>query len=124
VSVSRPSVKAPGDPKLSHPTIAKWFNTSLFTAAPAYTFGNVGPYLSDVRTQSIHNVDGVLSKNFSLGTAFEHPITATFRAEAYNLFNSVQFGFPNNNVTSQSFGQVTSALNAPRDLQFALKFRF
>lgn len=125
VSVSRPAVLAPGaDPRLSHPTIAKWFNTSVFSAAPAFTFGNVGPYLSDVRTQSIHNVDAVLSKNFGVGNVREHPITATFRAEAYNLFNSVQFGFPNNNVTSQSFGQVTSALNAPRDMQFALKFNF
>ena len=124
VSVSRPAVKAPGSARLSHPTLAKWFNTALFSAAPSYTFGNVGPYLSDVRTQSIHNVDGVLSKNFGLGSVMEHPITATFRAEAYNLFNSVQFGFPNNSVTSQSFGQVTSALNAPRDLQFALKLQF
>jgi hypothetical protein len=125
VSVSRPSVLAPGaNPKLDHPTVAKWFNTSVFSPAPAYTFGNVGPYLSDVRTQSIHNVDAVLSKNFGIGSVREHPITATFRAEAYNLFNSVQFGFPNNNITSQSFGQVTSDLNAPRDMQFALKFNF
>jgi hypothetical protein len=123
VSVSRPSVMAPGDAHLSHPTIAKWFNTSLFSAAPAYTFGNVGPYLSDVRTEAIHNLDAVLSKNFAFGPT-DHPLTATFRAEAYNLTNTVQFGFPNNSVTSQSFGQVTSALNAPRDLQFAVKLRF
>jgi hypothetical protein len=48
----------------------------------------------------------------------------TFRAEAYNLFNTVQFGQPNNSVTSSSFGEVTSTLNNPRDLQFAAKFRF
>lgn len=127
VSVSRPSVIAPGrSAHLSNPTIAKWFDTSIFSTAPAFTlasFGNVGPYLPDVRTQAIHNVDSVLSKNFELGT-LDHPFTATFRAEAYNLFNTVQFGFPNPNVTSQSFGQVTSALNSPRDLQFALKLRF
>lgn len=124
VSVSRPSVNKTGaSAHLSHPTIAKWFDTSLFTTAPAFTFGNVGPYLPDVRTQSIHNLDAVISKNFEIGTV-ERPFTATFRFEAYNALNSVQFGFPNNSVTSQSFGQVTSALNAPRDLQFALKLRF
>lgn len=125
VSVSRPALNPTGaSARLSHPTIAKWFNTSVFTSAPAFTFGNVGPYLPDVRTQSIHNVDAVLSKNFGLGSYFDHPVTLKFRAEAYNLFNSVQFGFPNNSVTSQSFGQVTSTLNAPRDLQFALKLQF
>lgn len=123
VGVNRPAVMAAGDPKLSHPTIQKWFNTSLFTAAPAYTYGNVGPYLRDVRTQGMHNVDAVLSKNFNT-TLFDRPFTATFRAEAYNVFNTVQFGFPNSSPTSQSFGQVTSALNAPRDLQLAVKLRF
>lgn len=124
VSVSRPAVIAPGaSAHLSHPTIAQWFNTSVFSAVPAFTFGNVGPYLPDVRTQAIHNVDAVLSKDFAFGS-HDHPFTATFRAEAYNLLNSVQFGFPNNSFGSQSFGQVTSALNAPRDLQFALKIRF
>ncbi len=123
VSVSRPAVKVPGrSARLDHPTIARWFDTSLFSAAPAFTFGNVGPYLRDVQTQPIHNLDAVLSKNFPLLP--ERRLIATLRAEAYNLTNSTQFGFPNNNVTSSSFGQVTSTLNSPRDLQFALKLRF
>jgi hypothetical protein len=116
---------APGtDAKLSNPTASKWFNTSLFTTAQAYTFGNVGPYLPDVKTQAMHNFDAVLAKNFTLAEASSHPITATFRWEVYNVTNTVQLGAPNNSVTSQSFGQVTSALNAPRDMQFALKLRF
>lgn len=123
VGVNRPAVMAAGDPKLGHPTIQKWFNTGLFTVAPAYTYGNVGPYLRDVRTEGMHNVDAVLSKNFD-AHLFERTITTTFRFETYNLFNSTQFGFPNTNPTSQSFGQVTSTLNSPRDLQFALKIRF
>jgi Carboxypeptidase regulatory-like domain len=125
VGVSRPAVMAPGtDAKLSNPTVSKWFNTSLFSPAPAFTFGNVGPYLSDVKTQAMHNLDAVLSKNFEFAEASSHPITATFRWEVYNVTNTVQLGAPNNSVTSQSFGQVTSALNAPRDMQFALKLRF
>jgi hypothetical protein len=125
VGVSRPSYMQPGtDAKLSNPTVTKWFNTSLFSPSAAYTFGNVGPYLPDVKTQAMHNVDAVLSKNFEIAESSTHPITATFRWEVYNVTNTVQLGAPNNSVTSQSFGQITSALNAPRDMQFALKLRF
>jgi hypothetical protein len=50
----------------------------------ANTLGNVGPYLSEVRTQAMHNIDTVLSNNFPLGTA-AHPFTATFHIETYNF---------------------------------------
>lgn len=124
VSISRPAYRTPGvSARLDHPTINRWFNTSVFTAAPAFTFGNVGPYLRDVQTQPIHNLDVVLSKNFTIIPG-EHQVIGTLRGEAYNLTNSTQFGFPNNNVTSSSFGQVTSLLNSARDLQFAFKLRF
>lgn len=133
--VGRPAVMS-GDAKLSHPTPKKWFNTSVFTTAPAYpslaacggvmtycNYGNVPPYLRDVRSDWMKNTDAVLSRDWKL-PMWDEKVTMTFRAEAYNLFNSVQFGQPNNNVTSPSFGEVTSTLNNPRDLQFAAKFRF
>jgi hypothetical protein len=50
-----------------------------------------------------------------------------FRAESYNLFNTTIFGAPGNDVSnSASFGLVTSRAsgNAPRILQFALKFYY
>lgn len=133
LQVSRPAVMS-GDPKLSHPTPQEWFNTSVFSPAPAYptmtngiavysNYGNVPYYLRDVRSSGMKNTDAVLSKNWMFGFK-DHPVTMTFRAEAYNLFNTVQFGQPNNSVTSSSFGVVTSTLNNPRDLQFAVKFSF
>lgn len=41
----------------------------------------------------------------------------------FNITNTPQFGFPNNNVTSNSFGTVSSVLNSARELQFAFKLR-
>lgn len=124
VSISRPAVQVSGvNPKLNHPTLAAWFNTAAFTPAPAFTFGNVGPYLRDVRTQPIHNLDAVLSKNFTIIPG-DHKVTGTLRAEVFNITNTPQFGFPNNNVTSNSFGTVSSVLNSARELQFAFKLRF
>ncbi|MGI4755671.1 MAG: hypothetical protein ACRYGF_02350 [Janthinobacterium lividum] len=124
VSIARPAVQVAGSSaRLSNPTTSRWFDTSVFSPAAAFTFGNVGPYLRDVQTQPIHNVDAVLSKDFVI-VPTEHKVTGTLRAEAYNLTNTVQLGFPNNNVTSASFGTVTSTLNSPRDMQFAFKLRF
>jgi len=109
--------------KLDNPTIDRWFNTSVFSNTPAFTYGNVGPVLPDVRTHGIRNVDTVLAKNVAFNVK-EHKLNVQFRAEFYNLFNHVQFGGPNGSVTSQSFGQVTSQANNPRDIQFGLKLNF
>jgi hypothetical protein len=108
---------------LDNPTIARWFDTSVFTVAPTFTFGNVGPVLPDVRTDRTKNVDAVLVKEFSLNVR-DRAIVTQFRSEFYNLFNHPQFGTPNGAITSQQFGQVTTQANSPRDLQFGLKVSF
>lgn len=109
--------------RLDSPTIGRWFDTSVFAVAPAYTFGNTGPFLPDVRNDWTNNVDAVLVKQFALHIG-ERAITTQFRSEFYNLFNRPQFGNPNGTITSQQFGQVTSQANNPRDLQFGLKVFF
>ena len=47
-----------------------------------------------------------------------------FRADALNAFNHPRFGGPTTNVTSGSFGIVTSQSNAPRQVQLGLKLLF
>ena len=108
---------------LDNPTIGQWFDKSVFSVAPTYTFGNVGPVLPDVRTDSVKNVDAVLVKNFRVSIG-DHAITTQFRSEFYNLFNHPQFAAPNGSVTSQSFGTVIAQANSPRDIQFGLKVSF
>jgi hypothetical protein len=45
------------------------------------------------------------------------------RVDAFNLFNTPQFGFPNANIGSPTVGRITSTVgdNANRSMQFALK---
>jgi hypothetical protein len=109
--------------RLDNPTIDRWFNTSDFSNVPAFTFGNTGPVLPDVRTDGLRNVDAVMAKTFAVNIK-DRKITTQFRAEFFNLFNHPQFAAPNGTVSSQAFGQVTSVANAPRDLQFGLKVGF
>lgn len=67
-----------------------WFNTSCYTVAPPFAFGNepkVSPVLS---AQGIDNFDFSLVKK----TAITECINPQFRAEFFNLFNIVQFAPP------------------------------
>ena len=48
---------------------------------------------------------------------------AQVRIEAFNLFNHVNFGLPDNFFGSPSFGQIPSAGN-PRRVQLGLKLLF
>ena len=109
--------------KLDNPAIAKWFDTTAFVNTPAFTIQTTGPRSPDVRNDFTRNVDTVLVKSFKHSIR-DHEITAQFRAECYNLFNTPQFGSPNGTVASQSFGQVVSQRNTSRQFQFGLKIKF
>jgi hypothetical protein len=99
-----------------------WFNTSAFAAPPLGTFGNIRP--NPFQAQRYWNVDLSVFRGFPIwaeGRKLE------FRAEAFNLFNTVIFGAPNADVSNGgNFGKVTTRANAnaPRVLQFGLRFIF
>ncbi|MGH9437464.1 MAG: hypothetical protein ACRD22_06090, partial [Terriglobia bacterium] len=123
VSIGRPSVNNGKSAALSNPTIDEWFNTSVFSPAAPFTFGNVGPVLSDVRQDGIKNFDLVLVKTFPF-SIHDHAGQVEFRSEFFNAFNHPLFSAPNGSVTSSSFGKVTNQANTPRDIQFGLKLIF
>ncbi len=108
---------------LSGSTISRlneYFNTSVFSQPAPFTFGNVGPSLPNVRAPGVDNFDLSLFKNF-------HPLeklTLQFRAETFNAFNRVQFGVPNEVLSSGQFGVISTQANTPRQIQFALKLLF
>ena len=47
-----------------------------------------------------------------------------FRAEIFNLFNTVNFDNPVTNINSANFGRITSITGRPRLMQFALRLNF
>ena len=103
--------------------LSEWFNVSCFSAPPQWGFGSESRVDSSLRSDGLKNFDFALFKktNLTERTAVE------FRTEFFNLFNHPQFGFPGTNFVaggSNGFGQVTSQLNNPRLIQFALKFVF
>jgi len=98
----------------------RYFDTSVFTQPAAFTFGNTGPLLPDVRNDGSYNWDLSLFKEF---VPVER-IRIQFRGEFLNAFNTPRFGNPNTSVTSNSFGVITSQANAPRQIQLGLKAIF
>jgi hypothetical protein len=61
-----------------------------------------------------------LFKTFPVGAR----VRLQFRAEAFNLFNTVQFANPGTNVGAADFGVIQSTINPARQIQFALKLEF
>jgi hypothetical protein len=99
----------------------QWFNTSVFSQPAAFTLGNVGTLVPDLRAHHTNNLDFSLFKQVSLSEKFR----LQFRAESFNTANRVQFSGPNSNVNGgAAFGRVTAQANQPRQLQFGLKLLF
>ncbi len=98
--------------------LERWFNTSVFSQPEPFTFGTAGTRIANLRADGIRNFDLSLFKEFRPLERMQ----VQFRLEALNAFNTPQFAGPNTSVTSTASGQVTAQANAPRQLQFGLKF--
>jgi len=107
-------------PGAAQARLTGWFNTSCFTSPPAATFGNLGRTLPAVRTAGVNNFDFAVFKN----TKLTERMGIQFRTEFFNIFNRVQFGPPGEVLGNAQFGVISSQLNLPRLVQFALRFNY
>jgi len=110
-----------GDPFASTPnchtrTATCWANAAAFQTPPQYTFGTAGR--NEVRGPGYQDLDFSVSKNFR----FTERNRLEFRAEAFNLLNHPNFDNPGNSLTS-TFGVISTA-QAPRQIQFGLRYIF
>jgi hypothetical protein len=107
-------------------SVSNWINPLAFSLPANGTWGNAGRNL--VRGPNFWQIDVDLSKSFLLTERF----VLDFRAEAFNLFNRAQWGDPVGELTSPSFGQITTTVNngsatgsgTPRQFQFSMRFHF
>ena len=123
ISNIRPDVTAGCDKGGAH-TLQSWFNTSCFAAPPAWGYGTESRVDASLRAKGINNFDFAVFKNTNITERF----VIQFRTEFFDLFNHPQWGFPgqgyNGTPTGNGFGTVTSTVNNPRLIQFALKLKF
>ena len=100
--------------------VTKWFNRACFVQPGPFSFGNESRVDSQLRNAGVANFDASLSKTINIADWSSLQLSA----EAFNVFNRVQFGPPTTNLSSGIFGQVTSQANSPRTLQLALRYSF
>jgi hypothetical protein len=115
--VQRPNQVGDASLPSSERTVARWFNTDAFAAAPQFTLGSASR--NPVRGPGYRNVDLAVSRRLPAGahTAIE------LRAEVFNLLNTPNFGAPAAVFGAAGFGSITSALD-PRVVQVAAKVIF
>jgi hypothetical protein len=92
-----------------------WFDKTQLRSATAA--GNTPRTF--LRGPNQKRVDLNVSKSVRLGR-----VQAELRYEVFNLFNTVNFGQPENNFDSLDFGTITSTVGGPRVSQFGIRFTF
>jgi hypothetical protein len=125
-SFQRPNYVAGQSLIPTNQSIGNWINVAAFTTPLPLTWGNAGRNL--VRGPAFWQADAALSRDFRITERF----TAVLRIEGFNIFNRAQYGNPNGNFSSASFGQITTTVNGtsptgsgtPREFQVAMRLRF
>ncbi len=111
-----------------------WYNPAGFGLPAPGTYGNIG--IGTLRSPGFWEWDQTISRRFQIAEGRQ----IEFRAEAFNVTNSVRLGNPETYFSSGNFGRIlcsaanssptgcnttpTSPSGGPRILQFALKYLF
>jgi Carboxypeptidase regulatory-like domain/TonB-dependent Receptor Plug Domain len=107
-----------GDPE-GPKTIDQWFNVAAFQAVPSGTFGNAGRNI--LRAASFQAFDMTISRRFDITSRFN----ATARVDIFNVFNEVNFGPPERDLSNPStVGRITTLAGDPRVMQFSVRLGF
>jgi hypothetical protein len=100
-------------------TVDQWFNTSAFQLVPSGAFGN--EQRNRLTGPGFQNFDMTFQRLLRLGSR----LTATLRWDIFNVFNTVNFGIPNKDIsTAATFGTISSLASDPRTMQIAIRFAF
>jgi len=83
--------------------VDKWFDPAAFTAVPSGTFGNAGRNI--LRGPGWQSLDLSLQKRLNAGRA-----SLTLRWDVFNVFNTVNLGIPNADITSSAVGTIERPL--------------
>ncbi len=106
--------------RLSNWTVQRYFDPSCFVDPPVGELGNSSR--TPLFGPGLINTDFSAIKNIPL--SFHEGAELQFRAEFFNLWNHPQFFQPNADIDGAGLGVITSTVNNPRLIQFALKLQF
>jgi len=119
-SNERPDRSCTGDTNASGPDDT-WIDINCFSHAPKGQFGNSG--VGILHGPGYWNVDFGLSKDIH----FTESKYATFKIEAFNVFNHPNFALQQGATDigdPGNFGRILNTFSAPRIVELALKFTY
>jgi len=99
-------------------TLNNFLNPATFAQPAPGGFG--ASARNSIKGPGFHKVDLVLSRLVSLAATR----TIALRVEVFNLFNTFNWGLPNNNFSAGTFGRITTMTGDPRIMQFGIKYGF
>jgi len=100
---------------------ASYISKNAFVDPAPYTFGNAAlaaPY--GLTAPTLWDIDITLRREISIRERMKLQLSADF----FNVLNNVIFAAPGTNIDSANFGQLTTAANSPRRIQFGARFIF
>jgi len=118
-SAQRPNLV--GNPNSGLRAVSAWLNASAFERLDP--IANAGQFGTEGRNVNIGpayaNWDFAALKNFKLTESKQ----LQFRAELFDILNRTNFRLPDSDISSPTFNHILAA-QAPRQVQFALKFMY
>jgi hypothetical protein len=99
--------------------VDQWFNKAAFQAVPSGVFGN--ELRNRLTGPGFQNFDMTVQRQVRISPR----MAVTLRWDIFNVFNTVNFGLPNRDVSSTAtFGTISSLASDPRTMQIAARFTF
>lgn len=98
-------------------SLTRWFDTSVFAAPAAFTFGN-SPR-DNLRGGNLQTIDLTMSKEF----AVTERVKFDLRGEFFNVLNRANFLLPGHTFGAADFGVMTSS-NPARAVQLGMRVSF
>jgi len=106
-----------GNPYGDTSSLTRFLNPAAFTLPALGTLGNMRP--GNVQGPGTWQFDLALSRAFQVREGQRVEV----RMEAFNVTNGLRRGNPQNTITANDFGQISTSLD-PRIMQFAMKYVF
>jgi hypothetical protein len=128
LSNNRPDVVAGvrADLRSGERSALRWFNPAAFATVPAVDpvsglprFGNAGRNI--LTGPGLSTMDASLSRIFRLKERWD----LTFRMEAFNALNQVNYDLPDSNISNGNIaGSISQTVTPARQVQFAIRLDF
>jgi Carboxypeptidase regulatory-like domain len=85
-----------------------------------YVFGNMPRNSADIRGFAYYDEDFAINKEIPL----TERIRLNFRGELFDAFNRHSFNKPDSGIEDDNFGQISSTLLGPRNVQFTMRITY